>query len=88
MAAGLSTVVDGVVMALSLILVGHALMSFAPLDPWHPVRRTLAQLAEPIVQPFRNLIPPVGMFDFSIMVALIVIQVAGELIKVMLRAAF
>lgn len=88
MAAGLSTIVDGVVWTLTLVLMAHALMSFAPLDPWHPLRRTLAQLAEPIIQPFRNLIPPVGMFDFSIMVALIAIQLLGELIKVMIRAAF
>jgi uncharacterized protein YggT (Ycf19 family) len=30
----------------------------------------------------------VGMFDFSIMVALIVIRVLGELVKVMINAAF
>jgi YggT family protein len=63
-------------------------MSFAPLDPWHPVRRTLAQIAEPIVRPFRNLIPPVGMFDFSIMIAMFAVQAAGVLLKIMLGAAF
>jgi YggT family protein len=87
-AASLSIIVDIVVYTVTIVLILHALMSFAPLDPWHPVRRTLAQIAEPIVQPFRNLIPPVGMFDFSIMVALIVVQIAGELLKVLIRAAF
>jgi YggT family protein len=87
-AVGLITIIDIIVYTITIVLILHALMSFAPLEPWHPVRRTLAQIAEPIVQPFRNLIPPVGMFDFSIMVALIVIQILGELIKVLVRAAF
>ena len=73
---------------LSIVLILHALMSFAPIDPWHPVRRFLDQIAEPIIRPFRGLIPPVGMFDFSIMVAIIVIQILGELVKVMIRSAF
>jgi len=73
---------------LSIVLILHALMSFAPIEPWHPVRRFLDQIAEPIIRPFRGLIPPVGMFDFSIMVAIIVIQILGELVKVMIRSAF
>jgi len=73
---------------LSIVLILHALMSFAPIDPWHPVRRFLDQIAEPIIRPFRGLIPPVGMFDFSIMVAIIVIQILGELVKIMIRSAF
>jgi YggT family protein len=72
----------------SIVLILHALMSFAPIDPSHPVRRFLDQIAEPIIRPFRGLIPPVGMFDFSIMVAIIVIQILGELVKVMIRSAF
>lgn len=88
MATSLSLIVDVVVQVTTIILILHALMSFAPLEPWHPVRRTLADIAEPIIRPFRNLIPPVGMFDFSIMVALIVIQLAGQLLKIMIRSAF
>jgi YggT family protein len=87
-ATSLSLIVDVVVQVTTIILILHALMSFAPLEPWHPVRRTLADIAEPIIRPFRNLIPPVGMFDFSIMVALIVIQLAGQLLKIMIRSAF
>lgn len=88
MANNLIQIVDIFVLVITIILILHALMSFAPLEPWHPVRRTLADIAEPIIRPFRNLIPAVGMFDFSIMVALIVIRVLGELLKVMINAAF
>jgi YggT family protein len=80
--------VSWVVRIITVILILNALISFAPLDPWHPVRRTLNNLAEPLVRPFRNLIPPAGMFDFSVMVALIAYQLAGMLIVTLIRSAF
>ena len=88
METSLLAVVTMLVNLVSIVLILHALMSFMPIEPWHPVRRFLDQIAEPILRPFRGLIPPVGMFDFSIMVAIIVIQILGELVKVMIRSAF
>lgn len=87
MAGYLSGIVNLVVNIISVILILHALMSFI-LEPWHPARRFLSQLADPILRPFRGLIPPVGMFDFSIMVALIVIQILGQLLIVLIQSAF
>jgi YggT family protein len=76
----LKVLIDLIIYFISLILILHSLMSFAPLAPWHPVRRFIDQLAEPIVRPFRNLIPPVGMFDFSVLIALIAVQLVGQIL--------
>ena len=73
---------------LSMLLVLYSLSTWVFQDPWHPARRFLEQLAEPIIRPFRNLIPPAGMFDMSVMVAIIVIQVAGQFIIMALSASF
>lgn len=88
MAAYLIFFIDIIVNLLSILLIIYALMSFAPLEPWHPARRFLDQLVQPILQPFRNVMPPVGMFDFSVMVAIIVIQLAGQLLKAAVGIAF
>jgi YggT family protein len=80
--------VNTAVTVLTIILILNALMSFAPLEPWHPVRKFLNDLAEPIVRPFRRLIPPVGMFDFSVMAALIVVQLLGQLLIILIASAF
>ncbi len=88
MAAALVVIIELVVQLLTILLILYALMSFAPIDPWHPVRRTLTQIAEPFVRPFRNLLPQVGMFDFSIMIALIVVQIGGYLLRTMIQSAF
>lgn len=88
MEAYLITLVNLIVGLITIILIANALISFAPLDPWHPVRRFLNRLAEPILRPFRNILPPVGMFDLSPMVALIVIQILGRIITILIMSAF
>jgi YggT family protein len=79
-------VIQLVVTLVSLLLIANALISFAPLEPWHPVRRTLNQLSEPILRPFRNILPPTGAIDFSPMLALIVIQILGQILIALVRA--
>ncbi|MCC6187659.1 MAG: YggT family protein [Anaerolineales bacterium] len=88
MEAYLMTLVNMVVGALTILLIANALISFAPLEPWHPVRRFLNQLAEPILRPFRNILPPAGNLDLSPMVAIIAIQILGQLTMVLIQAAF
>ena len=89
MANYLITLIDVLVTLITIILFLNALLSFARLEPWHPVRRFLDRLADPIVRPFRNIIPPVGgMLDLSPLIAWFVIRILAELLKFMIRAAF
>lgn len=88
MASFLVNFIQITVWVLNLIIILHILMSWVQLEPWHPVRRFLDQLAEPILRPFRNAIPPVGMFDLSPMVALIFIQVIGQILIFLVAQAF
>jgi YggT family protein len=83
MAHYLVVLINLAVWLLSAVLILDALVSFV-LDPWHPARRFLDRLAEPLVQPFRRVLPPVSGLDFSVIAALIVIQLAGQLLTQML----
>lgn len=76
----LASLITIIVNCISVLLLLYALLSFTPLEPWHPVRRFIEQLAEPIVRPFRSFIPPVGMFDLSVMIAMLIIQVVGRIL--------
>lgn len=58
---------------LTITIVIHALSSFV-LSPWHPIRRTLDAFLEPMLRPIRRVVPTVGMFDFSPLVLLILVQ--------------
>jgi YggT family protein len=63
----------------SYVLLARALASWIPnLDPNHPIMQFLYQLTEPVLDPVRRLIPPLGgMIDISMIVvffALVVLQ--------------
>ncbi len=61
-----------------IILVVRAVLSYFPYNsesPLNPVRRFVTVVTEPVLAPFRRIVPPVGMFDLSFLVAFIVIEV-------------
>jgi len=61
-----------------LILVARAILSWFPIrsdSPFVPVSRFLNLVTEPILAPFRRIIPPAGMFDVSFIVAVIVVEI-------------
>ena len=61
-----------------LILFARAIMSWFPYShdsPLNGVRRVIFALTEPVLAPFRRLIPPVGMIDISFLVAFIVVEI-------------
>lgn len=75
----LAQLVNLVVQVITVAIVANSILSFV-VDPWHPARRFLDRFTEPILRPFRNVIPPVGMYDLSPLIALIIIQVLGNLL--------
>jgi YggT family protein len=50
-------------------------VSFGSIDPYHPAVQFLSQITDPILEPVRNAIPPMGGFDLSPIVVLIGLQV-------------
>jgi YggT family protein len=50
------------------------------LDPFHPVRRFLDSIVQPMLDPIRRIIPPVSGIDFSPLVLLIVLNIARRLV--------
>jgi YggT family protein len=64
--------------ALSLAVLADILVSFF-LNPYHPIRRALDSFVGPMLAPIRRILPPVGMFDFSPVVLILLIQLIQEL---------
>ena len=64
-----------------VILFVRAILSWFPYDsnsPLNPVRRVIFTITEPVLAPFRRLIPPIGAFDISFLVAIIVVQLVVQ----------
>lgn len=70
-----------------IILVIRAVLSWFPLSPSSPVApvaRVAFVLTEPVVAPFRRLIPPMGGLDLSFLVAFLVVEVIVQTVLVRL----
>ncbi len=84
----LSSILNAVTTILAIAIILRALLSFAPLDPGHPLVRMLHQLTEPILRPIRNIMPSAGMIDFSPMIALILLTVINQVLQQLLLTLF
>ncbi len=73
------TVIITLLNFLSILIIANALLSFV-LPPYHPVRETLERILRPLYAPIRKVLPPMGMFDFTPIVLLLLIQVLERII--------
>ena len=61
-----------------IILIARAIFSWFPIrsdSPVVPIVRFLHAVTEPVLAPLRRVIPPIGMFDISFLVAFLIIQI-------------
>ncbi len=62
---------------LSIVILVDIVISYI-LDPFHPVRQFLDSIVQPMLAPIRRFMPQTGMFDFSPIVLLILVQLIGS----------
>jgi YggT family protein len=59
----------------SFVIFARVLMTWIPnLDPYNPIVQFLHQVTDPVLEPARRLIPPIGMVDVSPIVVMIVLN--------------
>ncbi len=80
-------VIDFIVTLLTVAIFAKIVLSFVvPLAGANPhpmllsLNRVVGQITEPILGPIRRVLPTFGMFDFSPMVALIILWAIRELL--------
>lgn len=64
----------------SFMILARVLLSWLNVNPYHPAVMFIHEVTEPLLKPLRNVIPPVGMFDISPIVALILLRILESLI--------
>jgi YggT family protein len=62
------------------LLIIVIVVGFLAPDSRHPLLPPLIQLTEPVLRPLRRMIPPLGMFDLSPLIAFIAIMLARVLL--------
>ncbi len=80
-------IIQTLAQVLSVLVIIHSLLSFIlPFD--HPVRLAIGKIIDPMLQPIRRMVRPVGGLDFSPMVLLLLIYVAEILLQQLIVAIF
>jgi YggT family protein len=73
---------------LSLAIFVRAILSWFNLDPRSPLVQVLDAITEPIIAPIRNVMPRLGMIDFSPLVAILLLNVGGQFLAAWLDSLF
>lgn len=66
--------------ALYIAIFGRIIMSFIDQTGQMRITQILYEITEPVLGPLRRIIPTIGMFDFSPMIALLLLQFLQRLV--------
>ena len=70
----LVTFVSMLISILNIAIFARVILSWFPIDPGNPIVRLLFDLTEPILAPFRRVLPRIGMIDLSPLAAILVLN--------------
>jgi YggT family protein len=79
----LETLIDRLAFFFILLVIVKVILSYF-IDPYHPVRRTIDNLVEPFLAPIRRVVPTIGIFDFSPLVLIFLVQILSRLLIALL----
>lgn len=65
------------------VILARLLLSWVPdmVDPYHPAVQFLHQITDPVLEPARRLVPPIGMIDISATVVLLIIWFLADMVS-------
>ena len=64
---------------LVILVVVSVILSYF-LDPYHPIRRSIDSVVEPLLAPIRRVLPLIGFLDLSPLILIILIQLLSNII--------
>ena len=76
----IGSILLGVLALMSLFIMARVIFSWST-NYSNPIMRFLFLVTEPLLGPFRRLIPTVGMFDISPMIVLLLLQLLQEAVR-------
>ncbi|HKR99564.1 MAG TPA: YggT family protein [Candidatus Dormibacteraeota bacterium] len=66
---------------LYVLILARIVVSWLNLSPWNPLVRWLRRIVDPILRPFRRILPAFGGIDFSPLLAILVIFFLARVIQ-------
>jgi YggT family protein len=83
---GLASLIDLLFTLYTFVIFARVILSWARVDPYHPVAQVIYRLTEPLLAPIRNMMPQTGMMDWSPMIAMFVLIILRQVIITLLQS--
>jgi YggT family protein len=77
--------INSLAQLLVLLVIVSVILSYF-MDPYHPIRRGIDSVVQPMLDPIRRVVPLIGMLDLSPLILIILIQVVANLLIRLLLA--
>lgn len=75
--------------ALNLAILIRVIFSWLNVNPYNPFVSLIYQVTDPILEPLRRIIPPLGMLDVTPIVAMLLLSAVQQvLLSALMRAGF
>ena len=71
--------INSLAQLLVLLVIVSVILSYF-MDPYHPIRRSIDSVVEPMLAPIRRVVPLIGVLDLSPLILIILIQVVANLL--------
>jgi len=76
--------INFIAQALIILIIVSVILSYV-MDRYHPIRRWVDSIVEPLLMPIRRVLPALGGLDFSPLVLILLIQLIANLLNRLLR---
>lgn len=78
--ADIAHIIGYLIEFLGFAILVRSLLSWFPIDRYGPVVGLVVAVTEPVLEPLRRVIPPIGMIDLTPLIAMVVLfLIAGQL---------
>ena len=85
----LAFLVNGICQILYWLLLARIVVSWFPVEPYHPIVQFLTQVTDPILMPLRRLPLQIGMLDLTPLAAFMILFFLNRvLVRVLLMMAY
>ena len=80
----LITFVNILFTALNVAILARVVLSWINANPYSPIVSLINQITDPIIEPLRRIVPPIGMIDVTPLLALLLLQGLRQLLLMFL----
>jgi YggT family protein len=76
----IAILIHRIIQLVILVVIIQTILTYF-LSPYHPIRQLIDRFVNPMLAPIRQILPPLGMLDFSPLVLIILLEVIDSVLQ-------